>query len=59
MTKATNHPKEAATFGFDGEMVILAIPAILYKDLSDIAAKKGKTVAQALTEAMQQYLKGV
>jgi hypothetical protein len=43
-------------FGFDGELVLMALPVPAFKQLSDIAAKINKTVAEVFQEAISAYL---
>jgi predicted DNA-binding protein len=47
--ETSNQPK--------GEIYFLLVPLETYKLLSDIAARKNKTLAQVLQAAVERYLK--
>jgi hypothetical protein len=49
-------PQKSA-FGFDGEMIVLALPVKTYREIEAIAAKRGQTFAEALQEAIKEYAK--
>ena len=42
--------------GFDGDLVLLALPLQTFRELSDLAFKQNKTIAQLFTKAIEEYV---
>ncbi len=50
-------PTEADARAAFNDLVLLALPITLYKQLSDAAMKRNLTLQQLLSNAVQEYLK--
>lgn len=53
---AVNEQETEVEKNFPGDLYFLTIPADTYKALSDVAAKRGMTVAQAMQAAFRGFL---